>query len=209
MKRAAASTRSAWHWDTTSEVRVRGEFWRRAGLGRAALLAGLMAATGASSWGQTSREEALAQVFPGADFQADTLFLTERQQTEAARMAGVPVPSRLIARYVARRNGAIVGRAYIDTHVVRTKNESLLVCLGPDGSVRRVEVTAFLEPPEYMGSELWYGQYEGGVLEDDLDLGRAIRPIAGATLTSRATAAAVRRVLAIDAVLGDRSGEAP
>ena len=163
----------------------------------------LIAATGVASSGQTSREEALAQVFPGARFEAERVFLSSDQQEAAARMANVEVGSRLIARYVARRDGIVIGRAYIDTHVVRTKNESLLVCLDPDGTVRRVEVTAFLEPREYLASELWYAQYEGQLLSEDLALERAIRPIAGATLTGRATADAVRRVLAIDTVLND------
>jgi len=152
---------------------------------------------------QASRDEVLAQVFPGAQFEAERVFLTTAQQEQASSRADVEVPSRLIARYVARKDGEIVGRAYVDTHVVRTKNESVLVCLGPSGRILRVEVTAFLEPREYLASDPWYAQYEGRLLDDDLDLDRAIRPIAGATLTGRATAAAVRRVLAVDSVLGD------
>jgi len=153
---------------------------------------------------QTSRDEALALAYPGAEYEAERVFLTTDQQQDASSLSNEDVPSRLIARYIARRNGAVAGRAYVDTHVVRTKNESLLVCLDPDGRVLRVEVTAFLEPPEYRASDLWYAQYEGRLLDDDLDLDRAIRPIAGATLTGRATAAAVRRVLAIDRVLSGK-----
>ena len=52
-----------------------------------------------------------------------------------------------------------------------------------------------------MAPEAWLGQYGGHALEDDLGIDRAIRPIAGATLTARATNGAVRRVLAIDQVL--------
>jgi hypothetical protein len=168
---------------------------------RLLVLASLGLALAVPAGAQVSREEALGAVYPGALFDAERVFLTEAQQARAAEEARVEVPSRLIARYVAVRNGEVVGRAYVDTHVVRTKNESLLVCLDPDGSVRRVEVTAFLEPPEYMGSDLWYAQYEGHALTDDLAVDRAIRPIAGATLTGRATSEAVRRVLAIDRAL--------
>jgi hypothetical protein len=62
-------------------------------------------------------------------------------------------------------------------------------------------VTAFLEPPDYLASERWLRQYARRRLDDDLALQRAIRPIAGATLTANATNAAVRRVLAIDRIL--------
>ena len=45
-------------------------------------------------------------------------------------------------------------------------------------------------------------QYHAKPLGDDLAIQRAIRPIAGATLTAHAVNEAVRRVLALDRVLG-------
>ena len=158
------------------------------------------AATGIAE-AQTTREEALAQAFPGAEIRAERVFLTEIQRDAAEEESGVDVPSLLIARYVATEDGDRVGSAYVDTHVVRTKNESLLVSLDTEGQVKRIEVTAFLEPPDYMAPRAWLAQYEGQVLTEELNLNRTIRPIAGATLTAIATTAAVRRVLAIDRVL--------
>lgn len=155
-----------------------------------------------------TRQEALAAVYPGAQIREERVFLTEAQQKAAAALAGVEVPSALIARYLATKDGKAVGRAYIDTHVVRTKKESLLIALDAGGAVARVEVTAFLEPPEYRGSPAWLGQYRGRTLTEDLNLQRAIRPIAGATLTARATNEAVRRVLAIDRALVRPAAEA-
>lgn len=151
--------------------------------------------------GLMSREEALAQVFPGASLSAERVFLTPEQRAEAAALAEDEVENGLIARYVATQDGRVVGRAYIDTHIVRTKRESLLVSLEPNGRLRRIDVTAFLEPPDYLAPERWRGQYPGRSLDDDLALQRAIRPIAGATLTALAVNAAVRRVMAIDRVL--------
>ncbi len=148
-----------------------------------------------------TREEALSAVFPGAQIKSERIFLTKEQQSEVAALSEGKVPSALIARYIARRDGGVVGRAYVDTHVVRTKKESLLICLNERGDLRRVEVTAFLEPTEYLAPQAWYAQYQGRKLDNDLSLQRAIRPIAGATLTGRATNEAVRRVLAIDRAL--------
>lgn len=148
-----------------------------------------------------SRGEALAAVYPGADIRAEQVFLTAAQTKQVAARASVESPSALVARYLATRNGALVGRAYVDTHTVRTKQESLLISLDANGRVLRVDVTAFLEPSEYRASQPWLGQYTGRELNADLAVNRAIRPIAGATLTARAANAAVRRVLAIDEVL--------
>jgi len=148
-----------------------------------------------------SRDEALAAVYPGAELQAERVFLTDEQIQRAQELSGGEPPPALVARYVARRNGQLVGRAYVDTHVVRTKRQSLLVSLDPNGRVRLIDVTAVLEPPEYRAPEQWLQQYDGQRLSDDLALQRAIRPIAGGTLTANAANAAVRRVLAIDQVL--------
>ena len=94
-----------------------------------------------------------------------------------------------------------MGHAYVDTHVVRTKKETVLVSLDASGAVKRVDVIAMLEPPEYRAPQPFLRQFTGRRLQDDLRLQRAIRPIAGATLTANAVTDAVRRVLAIDAVL--------
>ena len=170
----------------------------RSGLTLWLLVAGVV--VGAQG-GRMTRDEALAAVFPGAVVEAERVFLTEQQMAEIAEIAGVEIESGLVARYVATRGNTVMGRAYVDTHVVRTKRESLLISLEADGSVRRVDVTAFLEPPDYLASERWLRQYSQRQLDDDLALQRAIRPIAGATLTANAANAAVRRVLAIDKVL--------
>ena len=93
-----------------------------------------------------TREEALAAVFPGAQFKSELIFLTQEQQSKVADLSEGKVPSALIARYIARKDGGVVGRAYVDTHLVRTKKESLLICLDERGDLRRIEVTAFLDP---------------------------------------------------------------
>ena len=156
---------------------------------------------GSSALAQISREEALAAAYPGASVRAEQVFLTPAQQKAVLSRSDADAPSALVARYIATKDGLVVGRAYVDTHIVRTKRESLLISLDEKGLVKRVDVTAFLEPAEYRASEAWLRQYRSRTLTDDVAIDRAIRPIAGATLTARATNSAVRRVLAIDEVL--------
>ncbi len=159
--------------------------------------------------GLVSRDEALVAVFPGASITSDRVYLTSDQAERIAALSRDDVDSMIYARYVAMRNGVVVGRAYVDTHVVRTKRESLLVSLEADGRVRRIDVTAFLEPPEYLAPEPWVRQYYDEPLSDELAIRRAIRPIAGATMTTHAVNAAVRRVLALDRVLETTAQVAP
>lgn len=149
-----------------------------------------------------SVEEALALAFPGAATVRETLFLTDDQMQEASELSGAEVGSALVTRYSATdAGGVVVGHAYLDTHRVRTLPETLMIVVGPDGTVGRVEVVVFREPVEYMPREGWYRQYDGEKLDDDLSLKRDIRPVTGATLTARATTEAVRRVLAIHRVV--------
>ena len=162
----------------------------------------LFATTATAAYAQAvTRDEALASAYPGATIRTEQLFLTDAQQKQVATAAGTDATSAFVVRYVATQNGKVVGRAYVDTHTVRTKKESLLVMLDAFARIKRVEVTAFLEPPEFQAPEAWLRQYSERTLAPELALNRAIRPIAGATLTARATNNAVRRVLAIDQVV--------
>lgn len=180
---------------------------RRELIGTLLLAAVSWASSGEAQSAGLTREEALASIFPGAEIESQRVFLTPEQMRAAAEVGGVELSSALVARYLARREDRVIGRAYVDTHVVRTKPESLLVSLDPGGRVLRVDATAFLEPREYLAPEPWLRQYSGRPLDAELELQRAIRPIAGATLTARAVNDAVRRVLAIDQVLEERRAE--
>ena len=163
-----------------------------------------MLSAGLSAQNLPTRDEILQSVFPGSLIQSEKVFLTKEQMQEISRIAGNQLESRLVARYVASRNSIIEGTAYIDTHLVRTKKQSLLICLNLEGKVLRVEATAFLEPREYLASKPFMDQYNGKGISRELHLNRRIRPIAGATLTVQAVNKAVRRILALDKVLGNQ-----
>lgn len=166
-----------------------------------AMVAACTWASVSPAFAQVTREEALAAVYPGAAIRPEQVFLTPSQQKAVLLEGDADVTTPLVARYLATKDGTVIGRAYVDTHTVRTKKESLLISLDDRGQVVRIDVTAFAEPAEYRASDAWLRQYQGRALTDDLAVNRAIRPIAGATLTARAANDAVRRVLAIDKVL--------
>jgi hypothetical protein len=145
--------------------------------------------------------EALALCFPGASIERGTVYLDEDQRTRAQALARETIEGAVVHPYRALRDGVCVGTAWVDVHRVRSLRETVLVAVGPDQRVLRVELLAFGEPEEYVPRGSWYGQFEGRRLDDELDLRRGIRGITGATLTARATTAAVRRVLALQRVI--------
>ena len=163
-------------------------------------------------FGQTiTQDEALALAFPAATLERRTAYLDDAQLTSAATLAGdgVPIESGVISYYVALESGAPVGLAYFDAHRVRTLPEVLMIVVGADDRVRRVETVRFREPPEYRAPDGWLRLFDDRVLDGDLSLRAGIPNMTGATLTSRAVTAAVRRVLALHAVIDPlgRSGE--
>ena len=149
-----------------------------------------------------TQDEALRLAFPaGTEVVRRSAFLTAAELEEAKGAAGVPLASQLVTFHVGLRDGKEVGRVYFDTHVVRTLPETLLVLVDPSGAIGRIEVISFSEPEDYLPKGHWYAQFAGRKLDDELSTKRGVRPVAGATLTAKATTEAARRVLALDAVV--------
>ena len=145
-----------------------------------------------------TQEHALATAFPaGVKVERQKFFLTPQQLADARRESGVDFNDQLIIRY-AGSNGAF---AYFDSHRVRTLPETVMVVIGADGKVDRVEILSFDEPTDYFPKRRWIDQLLGRKLDPELSLNRAIRPISGASLTGRAIVNATRKVLALHKVL--------
>lgn len=147
-------------------------------------------------------DEALALAFAGCQVQERTAYLTADQRQAAEQLAEVPVESSLVRQYVGTCDGRLAGTAYFDTHRVRTLPETLLVVVGPDGRVARIEVLSFSEPEEYLPPAGFFGQFVGRGLDEALSFKKAsLRRVTGATMSCDATLAAARRTLALHRVL--------
>jgi len=167
----------------------------------AALATPLPAAAAAVEKVYMTVDEALALAFPSAKIVKETVYLTDEQRVKAGKLCGEELELKIARPYTARIDGKVVGTAYIDVHRVRALKETLLVVVDSEGKVARIEVLAFGEPLEYVPRADWYAQFTGKLLDDELNLKRSIRGIAGASLSARATTDCVRRVLALHAVL--------
>jgi len=150
-----------------------------------------------------TQERALRLAFGEAAVERQAKFLTEPQVARARELAGVEIPSALVTRYVATADGRLVGTAYFDTHVVRTLPETVLIVVGPDDRIVRIEILAFGEPEDYLPRARWLEQFPGRALDRDLALKRGVHGITGATLSAQAVTDATRRVLAIHRLLGE------
>jgi hypothetical protein len=148
-----------------------------------------------------SEKEALARAFPDADAERRTVYLTEQQVEAVQNAARSRLPSPIVTVYEARSRGELVGRAVLDTDVVRTMPATVLTVIAPDGSLDKALVLQFTEPSDYLPREGWLKTLEGRRLDGDLWPGRGVRHVTGATLTVQALVDAVRRALALDALV--------
>lgn len=170
-------------------------------LGVVSLLIGLFGAPPSQAGVYLTVGEALNLAFPRCTIEHPTIYLTESEIARARELAAGPVEDAVVRPYRATCEGRPGGTAYLDVHRVRTLPETLMVVVSPVGEIQRVEVLSFREPPEYKPRKAWYELFTRHRLDERLRLKRDVPIVAGATLTSRATEAAVRRVLAIDRVL--------
>lgn len=144
-----------------------------------------------------SKKEAMELAFgKGAAVEVLSIFLTDSQIAAVEKMAEVKLESKLYSFYSGKREGAVLGYAAIESHNVRTKPETLMILLTASGELDGIHVLAFHEPPDYQPPERWFARLYGRRLEE-LELNRGVDAISGATLSTRAALASVRKVIAL------------
>jgi len=174
-----------------------------AGLALGLLLGALPNASAATVGDFPTLDEALKLCF-GEEIEVEkqTVYLTDDQKARVRELCGEKLPRGIVRPYtVTGEEGEVLGVGFVDTHKVRSKKESVLFCIAPDATIRRVEVLAFGEPPDYIPSGRWYAEFNGQALTDRLRLDRDITAVTGATLTTVATVSAARRSLALHQLL--------
>jgi Na+-translocating ferredoxin:NAD+ oxidoreductase RnfG subunit len=145
-----------------------------------------------------TREEALKHVFPDADNVIKrNIFLNKEQVEKIESIAKTKLDSKLYVFYEGKKGNETLGYAVIDTHQLRSKTETIIVVINPDGTHKLTEILAFFEPFEYMPSKSWLRLYQNKSLDDSLWLGRSIPNITGATITSNALMKSIRSILAV------------
>ena len=168
----------------------------------------MLLAAFATAQSRLSPAEAMALCFPDSVVTTDPTMLQRTERDQIAKASGEKAPGPMVYRYRAHKGKNLVAVGYVDSHRVRSKKQVLLVIIDTAGKnagkVRRLEVLAFTEPRQYLPTRRFYAQFDGRTLSPSLREGGQIKRVAGATMTVRATTAAVRRVLATHQLLGKK-----
>lgn len=148
-----------------------------------------------------SKNEAMELAFgKGAQIEQLSLFPEESQIAKIETDAKVKLDSGLFTFYVGKDRDEILGYAAIETSTVRTKPETLMIVLTPEGELRKVYTLAFHEPPEYQAPERWFEQLYKRPLAE-MDFNKGVDGISGATLSTRAALNSIRKVMTIYQVM--------
>lgn len=172
-------------------------FWK---FGLLALL-GLLLLEPCSATVFYSKDEALELAF-GKDAQVEvqSLFPSPEQIDQIEQLAKTKLDSKMFSFYVGKKQGNVIGYAAIDSHPVRSQNETLLIVLDAAGQLSNIHTLAFHEPPEYQAPRRWFESLFNLPLEKlGFDVG--VQGVAGATLSTRAALASTRKVLSIFRVM--------
>ncbi|MCB1173128.1 MAG: FMN-binding protein [Leptospiraceae bacterium] len=105
------------------------------------------------------------------------------------------------------RADELLGWAFIDTHRVRTRSESLLIVVNKQKQVAALKLLRFLEPAEYKPPRRWLATLEGKGSSSPLRAGVDLDAISGATMTSVAASRAVKKALQLSVLVHKRLEE--
>ncbi|MES2136421.1 MAG: FMN-binding protein [Pseudomonadota bacterium] len=143
-----------------------------------------------------SIEAAQRAMFPGASFVARPVAFTAEQRKAIARASGVGGFDKLLRAWDVRSGGERAGWFIVDRVLGKHEMITYAVALSPDGVVKRVEI---LEYRETYGGEIrnpaWRQQFVGKRFGSGVHLGKDIKNISGATLSSRHVTDGIRRLL--------------
>jgi hypothetical protein len=139
-----------------------------------------------------TQAQALEAAFPGARIERRSVALTPAQVRAVQQRARVKLPAPLVTPYLAFRGDTLLGTAFFETRTVRTMPAVLMAVIGPDSTIRRVDVLAFHEPPDYRPPARWLERFRGHRVDDRMWPGRDLPALSGASLSARAVTESAR-----------------
>ena len=139
-------------------------------------------------------QQAQAQMFPGASFQAVPLQITDQIRETLNERSGVHEPFNDKGVWKVSTGGWFI----VDRVVGKHEKITYAVALDAKGAVRAVDILTYQETYGYeVRNANWRAQFVGKTAQDAVQLGKDIRNISGATLSCKHITQGVKRVLAV------------
>jgi hypothetical protein len=130
----------------------------------------------------------------------ENLYLSKEERKKIEELSEAKLYGGLALRYVVSCKGKPKKYLYVDSHIVRTLNETVVVKI-QDEKIKDYIVASFNEPPEYKAPLKWLKQFIGKKFGKTLKPYEDIDALSGATLTVNSSITAVNKVLSLHKLL--------
>jgi len=141
--------------------------------------------------------EALDLYFPNHEIRKKTLFLTDGAISLLEDKAKSKFTDKIYTYYEIYKGSRRLNTAIMDTHMLRSRTQTIFVVFDNKGKISSTEILAFYEPGEYIMSKKWLNQFLGKNLKNKLIPRKDIVHVSGATISYNETTKAIRRTLSL------------
>jgi len=149
-------------------------------------------------------QEMLKQIFPDCERKKENIFLTKEQQSEIEEALEQKIHSPMALRYHLKCADRHLF-AYIDSHIVRTMNQTVVVGVNAEGKITHYKISSFMEPSEYRPPKQWIEQILDKGPQDKYQLNHEIDALSGATLSANAVVNSSKKIIKLHQVLRKKS----
>ena len=159
-----------------------------------------------------NQEQALKQMFPEPAKVTPEVVVLTAEQAEAAKAklggkwtlydagdkAGAVTNSESLTFYVATRDGKKTGAALVEVQPGKWGPVKYIVALDLTGKVTNLSVMSYVEQRgRPIATRRFLDQFLGKTAKNPLSVGKDVDAVSGATISSRATAFAVKKVIVL------------
>lgn len=141
-------------------------------------------------------QKVIEEMYPQCSLKKESVFIDKNERELIEQKTGYKLHSRLSLRYRGLCNNKKI-TLYVDSHIVRTLNETLVIEVTEDAKINQIKVASFMEPQEYIPPKKWIDQFNKKTLASEMRVRKDIDGLSGATLSANAIAKAAKRILAI------------
>jgi Na+-translocating ferredoxin:NAD+ oxidoreductase RnfG subunit len=113
------------------------------------------------------------------------ILINSKQAKTIQTNAKTKLSSKIFRTFKATKGSEILGYGVLINKKVRSKNAVVLYLISKESTLLGIEIIAFNEPMEYIPSKKWISQFENVPTDKQLNVGREIPTITGATLSAR------------------------
>lgn len=131
------------------------------------------------------------------EVQKEKIFLTSNSIKELEKASRSKFISKIYSVYEANSGGKRVMSGILETHILRSRTQTLFVIFDKKGKILATQVLAFYEPEEYIMSPKWFSQFKSKTINDRMDPGDDLVKVSGSTISYNETASAIRRMSAL------------